>query len=247
MADSLYRCKTPWAPVRKSPDSRSEIVSSLLYGELFTAINQHDEWLEVVTEFDHYQGWVNSLQAAPGKRENRGLVRDPWLLLGNKNAGLLLPCGSEIPEAGSLYIADVEYALPEVGPRDLMSVRSSLLQDARRWIGAPYLWGGRTIWGCDCSGFVQVLAKINGISLPRDAWQQAETGKEVPFEIHKPGDLAFFSNTDGKITHVGMATGGNTLIHASGEVREDLLDEKGIYHETLGRYTHTLHSIRSIT
>ncbi|MFM7813326.1 MAG: C40 family peptidase [Flavobacteriales bacterium] len=120
------------------------------------------------------------------------------------------------------------------------------------YLGAPYLWGGRTILGIDCSGFSQVVYRILGQSIPRDAWQQAGLGEEVSFvDEAQPGDLAFFDNAEGKIIHVGLILDrledSLRIIHASGMVRIDTLDHQGIFNQETGEYSHNLRIIKRLS
>lgn len=124
-------------------------------------------------------------------------------------------------------------------------VVEEILDSARFFQNAPYLWGGRTLFGMDCSGFSQLVYKLSGIKLRRDGWQQAEQGRGVSsLEEAKAGDLAFFENETGRITHVGILLSRTEIIHASAKVRVDNIDAQGIYNAELDRYSHKLKTIR---
>ncbi|MFL5753049.1 MAG: C40 family peptidase, partial [Bacteroidia bacterium] len=116
---------------------------------------------------------------------------------------------------------------------------------ACQFLNAPYLWGGRSIMGIDCSGFTQLVYKLNGYKLPRDAYQQAELGTPLSFvEEAEAGDLAFFDNEEGRITHVGIVLSDQRIIHASGKVRIDKFDHYGIFHSDRRKYSHLLRVIK---
>lgn len=131
--------------------------------------------------------------------------------------------------------------IPSSGPFGITSIRSLAMQ----YLDVPYLWGGKSKWGIDCSGFCQQVFKHLGIKLPRDAYQQAETGEVVGFLLEaQTGDLAFFDNEEGKITHVGIMLGPNDIIHASGKVRIDKIDNQGIINSDTNQRTHKLRIIK---
>ncbi|NNF02016.1 MAG: C40 family peptidase, partial [Bacteroidia bacterium] len=123
----------------------------------------------------------------------------------------------------------------------------TVIEAALRFLGSPYLWGGKTVYGCDCSGFVQVIYKLAGIKLKRDSHEQAEEGSHISLlEEASQGDLAFFDNKEGKIMHVGILLNDDKIIHASGKVRIDRIDHHGIFNDDLKTYSHNLRLIRRV-
>ena len=168
------------------------------------------------------------------------------LLPGNNKEYLYLPGGSEFylenngfQNAGYFLTFD-----PVCEVHDSKS-KITIISTALKYLHSPYLWGGRTVLGIDCSGFIQVVFKMNGINLPRDAHQQAAKGSTINFlDETMPGDLAFFSNADGQIVHTGIIGKNHSIIHASGKVRIDKLDHQGIFNTETNKYSHTLRLIR---
>jgi cell wall-associated NlpC family hydrolase len=144
-------------------------------------------------------------------------------------------CGS------SLYTATHEFS------SSYTTAGESLADTALKFINSPYIWGGRIPSGIDCSGLTQLVYKIHGIGIPRDSWQQAETGEPISFISEaRVGDLVFFDNEKGKISHVGMIFAEGLVIHASGRVRIDTIDHQGIFKPEVGGYSHRLRLIKRI-
>lgn len=114
------------------------------------------------------------------------------------------------------------------------------------YLNAPYQWGGKSPFGIDCSGFTQMVYRLAGYQLKRDASQQVMQGKTVALSDAQVGDLAFFTNEAGRITHVGLMLDNNRIMHASGKVRIDTLDEQGIIHHETKQYTHQLNIMKRI-
>jgi cell wall-associated NlpC family hydrolase len=156
--------------------------------------------------------------------------------------------GSSIPHTvdGLFYLAENSYKLEgySIDP-NTVEFDLGISKAAMFYLDAPYLWGGRSVFGIDCSGFTQMVFKQFGIRLKRDAWQQAEQGELLGFlQESRAGDLAFFDNEDGRITHVGIMLNNQQIIHASGKVRIDSIDAQGIYNTELNRYTHKLRILK---
>lgn len=244
-------CTVSAAAVRNEPGHRAEMTSQLLFGETALVLETQEEWLKVRCAYDNYEGWITQhlvtfvdekVAAAPAPFATTGLLNA--LHFGNEL--FQIPMGCSLPgfdeRTGLLWDGRYQYA---GSFRDATRpCTAGLFQNTiRPWRNAPYLWGGKTFMGVDCSGFVQTAFKVLGVPLLRDANQQAEQGVAVDLESAREGDVAFFHNERGRITHVGVVLHGGTIMHASGTVRIDKLTSQGIF-TAEGRQTHHLHSIK---
>lgn len=245
-------CTVPAAPVRKEASHRVEMVNQLLFGETMEVLEEKDEWFRIRSLYDQYEGWL-TYHLVTEIDEETALAETKYVATGLVNPITLpdqlinIPMGSILtgydPETRLLWDEQYKY---HGTLRDMTSLSDIelLLKTAHVWLNAPYLWGGKTFMGVDCSGFVQTVFKVMGIKLPRDAWQQAETGTAVEFSSAQFGDLAFFNNEKGRVIHVGILLGSTSIVHASGKVRVDDLDSQGIRNRQTRKQTHTLHSVR---
>ena len=231
-------CKLSAMPIRKEGSHTSEMVSQLLFNELYEVLDEKPGWYLIKTIEDQYEGWIQGIQHHEiGEQEfmaHKGKTRyivDQSTL---EHQERLLSIGTAlyVPVPGSM--TPPEHFVPAL-----------MIEFAQKFLGAPYLWGGRSIFGIDCSGFVQLCARAAGKMLPRDASQQVQEGELVYFlpEI-QPGDLAFFGNEEGKIVHVGMMLDNERIIHASGQVRIDFLDQTGIFNKEINEHTHRLQVVK---
>ena len=249
-------CKLSIVPVRKEPSDRSEMVTQLLFGETFEVLETAGAWSKIKTDYDRYSGWVDTKQITKLDDEEAQKLSDSPLSVSNDliqlvmNGQEMIPVvlGSSLPfyYGKKFFISDNEYRY-DGNVRTITGPDASIIiENAFMYINAPYLWGGRSPLGLDCSGFTQMVFKLSGIKLLRDAADQAGQGKKVSFEDAKEGDLAFFKNDDQRIVHVGIVLSNNRIIHSSGKVRIDKLDEEGIFNEETGKHTHKLAVIRRI-
>ena len=264
-------CLQSVIPVRAVPSHKSEMVTQILFGELYRVFKKDKEWLMVELSYDNYTGWIHAMQFNPldEKEYIRLFNLEPSVsidlvqLLSNDTRQTVFPIllGSSLPgfdgrpfsigrEVFSFdgLIADTRLFETAITPRERRIAKQSVTDDAMLFLNAPYLWGGRTPFGIDCSGFVQLVFKLKKIKLLRDAAQQATQGEPLNFVTEaESGDLAFFDNPEGDITHVGIFLDRNRIIHASGRVRIDIIDHVGIYNEEEQRYTHNLRIMKRIT
>jgi hypothetical protein len=248
-------------PVRKEPSEKSEMVTQILFGEHFEIREQMVGWSNVVLAYDGYEGWIDSKMITPlSTRSLRKIEKKPVAISGdvisiipvNDEQNLMVVAGSTLPVWRPYlkqFSVDRETykSAGEVFYGKLKNPRATAIKQALKYFNAPYLWGGRSPFGVDCSGFVQIIYKMIGIKVPRDASEQVKLGVAISFvDEAEPGDLAFFDDEEGNIVHVGIIWKRNKIIHASGKVRIDNVDQFGIFNVDLKRYTHKMRVMKKI-
>ena len=233
------------------------MISQLLYGETFHIMAERGDWYLIYNDFDHYEGWVLKIQVRLLPKEIHrkisgdslyhaqemiSLVSDQREQVQILTLGACLPCYAN----GTFTLGEGPIRF-EGEVNSGTAGRADLVRTAHKYLNTPFLWGGRSPQGIDCSGFTQMVYKINGFSLYRDAHQQASQGEVLSFiEESQPGDLAFFDNEEGEIVHVGILLANNHIIHCHGQVRIDRIDHSGIYNVDTGRHTHKLRVMKNI-
>lgn len=247
-------------PCRAEASDKSEQVTQLLFGELVKVYEQKGAWYRIKTFHDKYECWIDEKQFSfIPEREFEELSNTKVSVLtdlaevirnssSNKMMSILI--GSNLPHLkdGTITIGDEKWEFD--GNSQVFEEnkdKTKLAESALLLLNSPYQWGGRSPFGIDCSGLIQLIYKLNGYLLPRDASEQAKVGSTLSFiEEAESGDLAFFDNEEGHITHVGMMLSNNQIIHASGRVRIDKLDHQGIFNASKRDYTHRLRLITKI-
>lgn len=246
-------CPISIIPMRLEARDQSEMVSQVLYGELFKVIEHRKKWSRIRLHNDQYEGWIDNKQyKALSSEEYHGLsenevafAKDPISIITHQDETLSsLVMGSQLSSAA--FLGDsVQNGITIAESTNLS--KSKLVDDALLLLNAPYLWGGRSCMGIDCSGFTQLVYRLSGYRLSRDASEQAKQGEVLSFiEESDPGDLAFFDNAEGAITHVGIIMKDNHIIHAHGKVRIDRIDQSGIFNLESATHTHKLRIIKQI-
>ena len=243
-------CLLSIVPMRAEPRDTSELVSQVIYGESFKIIEKRANWSLIKLSFDNYNGWVDNKQLTEIDKSIYDSINseiniyslDLIEFIQIKDKGLLtIPIGSTL---NALKLFEHSFDGNKISSKQ---AKENLVKTSLLLINSPYLWGGRTPFGIDCSGFTQIIYKINGYNIDRDAKDQVKLGLALSFiEESEPGDLAFFDNKEGDIVHVGIVMEDNHIIHAHGHVRIDRLDQTGIYNVDTRKHTHKLRVIKKI-
>jgi len=243
-------CNLSIVPLRLEATDASELVSQVIYGDIFKVLEQRKSWSKIRLAFDRYEGWVDNKQYVELKEEQYTKLASQPLKLTTDLVDFIQDSDKQLYTVtmGSVIngMTILKHTFEGQYSQDIKE-KSNIINTAFSYINAPYLWGGKTPFGIDCSGFTQMVYKLNGYKLLRDASQQATQGEALSFiEESEPGDLAFFDNAEGLITHVGIIMQDNYIIHAHGKVRIDRLDHSGIYNVDSRRHTHKLRVIKKI-
>ena len=250
-------CNLSIVSLRLEPNDQSEMISQLLFGEHFKVLEKRNKWSRVRAIFDKNEGWIDNKQYIEiEENEFDKLNKNTNYLAGelidfltDDQQGLIpIPLGATLPfyKETSLSILDNNFRYEGITRSEKLS-KNKLIDTAFMYLNTPYLWGGKTPFGIDCSGFTQMVYKLCGYQLLRNANEQATQGDVLSFiEESEPGDLAFFDDSLGDIVHVGIIMEDNYIIHAHGKVRIDRLDHSGIYNVDTRRHTHKLRVIKKI-
>ena len=201
-------------------------------------------------DWDGYEGWIDSNQTFKVSKDNFANITETNIKISTdlvnyittKDESLFpILIGSDLRGLDLLgHHFEGEFNQPK-------KLKKKLASTAYLFLNAPYLWGGKTLIGIDCSGFTQMVYKINGVKLSRDAYQQALEGQTLSFiEESEAGDLAFFDDAEGNIKHVGLLLENHHIIHAHGTVRIDRIDQSGIFNLNSQSHTHKLRFIKKM-
>lgn len=252
-------CNLSIVPCRAEPSDKSEMVTQLLFGDHFYILERIEKWVKIRIAFDKYECWISHKQFKYISENTFELIESIPAAYSsdiiqtvkniNKNYFFTIPAGCNLPfiDDNQFNFENDNYLYEGILHEQNSDKRKGIVADAMIYRGTPYLWGGKSPFGIDCSGLVQMVYKLNGINLPRDAKDQANCGKTLSFiEEAEPGDLAFFDNDEGFIIHTGIILPENKIIHASGSVRIDMLDHQGIYNSETKSYSHQLRILKSL-
>ena len=249
-------CMLSICPMRKKPEESSEMISQIVFGEQVNVLSEEESWLYVQCRKDGYKGWIDSklvskIEKPYQESSDVHYSLEPSYIVIGESDSIIITLGAFLPhyDGMTFYLNGMKYNFSGTAarPGDLHLTEALVEKLSKKYLNTPYLWGGKTPFGVDCSGFVQTIYRILGVNLPRDAKDQANKGLTVDFVNESmAGDLAFFTKKTNRISHVGIILDDNKIIHASGKVRIDSLDHQGIYNAENQSYTHHLKIIKRV-
>lgn len=252
-------CHLSVVPVRSSPSDKSEQVSQLLFGEIVELLEwKGRSWVKIRCTWDNCIAWVQARQIKPLTSSEYKLFKDKFAYcldlfqpLMSNDFAMPIPLGSQLPDFDGMKFSfdgkSYNYSGQAVFPENLEATPDRVLKIARRYLLAPYQWGGRSPFGIDAGGLTQMVFKLVGINLHRTPDTQVHQGELVDFiEQSQPGDLAFFENSAGTISHAGILLPDGKIIHAAEQVRIDRIDHFGIFDEEFSRYTFRLRVVKRV-
>jgi hypothetical protein len=248
-------CRVPVAPLRAEPAHKSEMISQLLLAEAALILEEAKDFIKLQCLYDGYEGWCQRSQLAVtdswNNNDRSNELTSGWInSITINNVSAHVPMGIPVLDAGNAKLLSpvlrIDYGkAPVWNTAHAKPEAAAIRERAQQVLNTPYLWGGRSVFGIDCSGFTQLVFRFFNIPLLRDAYLQASQGEVVGFlQEARCGDLAFFDNAEGRITHVGILLNDHEIIHSSGNVRIDKIDNAGILNVDTGVRTHQLRIIK---
>lgn len=247
-------CCVPATPLRAQASHRSEMVSQVLFGEAVQVLEQgEDKWVRVRCLYDQYEGWTTGLvytEIPESVAHNQSHMAADWdneITFNGQTMRIPYGCDLRGLQNGNAEWGKYSWSFKgnHLDPKYTRPTEKNIRKHTGIFLNTAYLWGGRSVFAIDCSGFAQLIFKSFGIPLMRDASQQATQGESIGFlQEVVCGDLAFFDNSEGKIIHVGILLNDHEIIHASGKVRIDKIDSQGIISTDTGERTHNLRIIK---
>ncbi|WP_439127966.1 C40 family peptidase [Polaribacter sp.] len=250
-------CNLSIVPLRANKSDMSEMTSQVLFGEVFEILETEKQWSKIRLNFDGFEGYIDNKQFVEiSEKDFLSLINDERVyvaelldfITSQENHLTTLPIGAQLPfyNNGQLRINNQKYTYENAVFKGKLA-KIEIIKTAFTYLNTPFLWGGKTPFGIDCSGFTQMVYKLCGYHLLRNAKDQAKQGIVLSFiEESEAGDLAFFDNEEGEITHVGIILNDYNIIHAYGKVRIDTLDHSGIFNADLQKHTHKLRVIKKL-